>query len=90
MLDEIVREGARKVLAAALEAQVAAYIAQFKRTVLTAAGAVPVKAPRVNDKRIDAETGQWCRFSSAILPAWARKSTPDGRGVAAAVPAWAV
>ena len=45
-----------------------------ERTVLTAAGAVPVKAPRVNDKRIDADTGERCRFSSPILPAWARKS----------------
>ncbi|MBF6072940.1 transposase, partial [Nocardia farcinica] len=36
---------------------------------------VMVKAPRVNDKRIDPETGQRKRFSSAILPAWARKST---------------
>jgi len=91
--DEIVRDGARQMLAAALEAEVAAYIAQFtdqvdeygrrlvvrnghhdERTVLTAAGAVPVKAPRVNDKRIDADTGERCRFSSAILPAWVRKS----------------
>src|SRR6185369_13968308 len=45
-----------------------------EREVLTAAGAVPVRAPRVNDKRIDAETGERRRFSSAILPAWARKS----------------
>ena len=44
------------------------------REVLTAAGAVPVRAPRVNDKRIDPETGERQRFSSAILPAWARKS----------------
>ena len=44
------------------------------RGVVTAAGAVPVRAPRVNDKRIDAETGERRRFSSAILPAWARKS----------------
>jgi putative transposase len=44
------------------------------REVLTAAGAVPVRAPRVNDKRIDAETGERRRFSSVILPAWARKS----------------
>jgi hypothetical protein len=29
-----------------------------EREVLTAAGAVPVRAPRVNDKRIDAETGE--------------------------------
>jgi len=42
--------------------------------VATAAGAVPVKAPRVNDKRTDPVTGQRVRFSSAILPAWARKS----------------
>ena len=41
---------------------------------ITAAGAVPVRAPRVNDKRIDEETGERQRFSSAILPAWARKS----------------
>ncbi len=31
-------------------------------------------APRVNDKRVDPETGERQRFSSAILPAWARKS----------------
>ncbi len=40
----------------------------------TAAGAVEVRAPRVNDKRTDEETGERKRFSSAILPAWARKS----------------
>ena len=40
----------------------------------TAAGAVPVRAPRVNDKRIDETTGERQRFASAILPAWARKS----------------
>ena len=45
-----------------------------ERTVLTAAGAVAVKAPRVNDKRVDPQTVEWQRFSSVILPAWARKS----------------
>ena len=44
------------------------------REVLTAAGAVTVPAPRVNDRRVDPETGERQRFSSAILPAWARKS----------------
>ena len=44
------------------------------RDVLTAAGAVTVVAPRVNDKRVDPDSGQRHRFSSAILPAWARKS----------------
>jgi putative transposase len=33
-----------------------------------------VRAPRVNDKRVDEDTGERKRFSSAILPAWARKS----------------
>jgi putative transposase len=93
LLDEIVRDGARQMLAAALKAEIAAYIDAHahlvdeaghrlvvrngyhdEREVLTAAGAVPVKAPRVNDKRVDPETGQRQRFSSAILPAWARKS----------------
>ncbi len=93
LLDEIVRDGACKMLATALQAEVAVYIdvhahlvddeghrlvvrngSADEREVLTAAGAVPVKAPRVNDKRIDAETGKRCRFYSAILPAWTRKS----------------
>ena len=93
LLDEIVRDGARQMLAAALQAEVAAYVAQFAdqldenghrlvvrngyhqpREVLTAAGAVQVKAPRVNDRRVDPDTGERKRFSSAILPAWARKS----------------
>ncbi len=93
LLDEIVRDGARQMLAAALKAEVAAYVAQFadqldedghrlvvrngyhlEREVLTSAGAVSVRAPRVNDKRVDPESGERQRFSSAILPAWARKS----------------
>src|SRR5258707_30773 len=87
------RAGARKMLAAALQAEVAAYIDHFAglrdengrrlvvrngtaepRTVLTSAGAVEVTAPRVNDKRTDADTGERLRFSSAILPPWARKT----------------
>jgi putative transposase len=39
------------------------------REVTIAAGAVPVKQPRVNDKRVDPVTGERMRFSSAILPA---------------------
>src|ERR1700731_5453638 len=76
LLDEIVRDGARQMLAAALQAEVAAYIDAHagEVDVLTAAGAVTVTAPRVNDKRIDADTGERQRFSSALLPAWARKS----------------
>jgi transposase-like protein len=44
------------------------------REVLTSAGAVEVTAPRVNDKRTDLATGERKRFSSAILPPWARKT----------------
>ena len=93
LIDEIVREGARRMLAEALQAEVDAYITRFAaerdesghqlvvrngsrepREVLTSAGAVEVTAPRVNDKRIDAATGERERFSSAILPPWARKT----------------
>jgi transposase-like protein len=44
------------------------------RKVTTAAGTVEVKAPRVNDRRVDETTGERKRFSSAILPPWARRS----------------
>jgi transposase-like protein len=93
LIDEIVREGARRMLAEALAAEVDAYIAAFagerddngrrlvvrnghhqSREVLTSAGTVEVTAPRVNDKRTDPVTGERARFSSAILPAWARKT----------------
>ncbi len=93
LLDELVRDGAKAMLAAALQAEVAAYVEAHAdqvdqadhrlvvrnghhqpREVTTAAGAVPVRAPRVNDKRTDEVTGQRMRFSSSILPAWARKS----------------
>ena len=44
------------------------------REVLTSAGAIEVTVPRVNDKRTDPESGERRRFSSAILPPWARKT----------------
>src|SRR3954469_19175231 len=86
-------DGARAMLAAALQSEVAAYIEAHAeqldehgrrlvvrngfhdpREVSTAAGAVPVRQPRVNDKRIDEATGERVRFSSGILPACAKKS----------------
>jgi transposase-like protein len=92
-LDEIVREGTRRMLAAALEEEVAAYIAAHAgergedgrrlvvrngharpRQVTTAAGAVEVRAPRVDDRRADEVTGERARFRSQILPPWCRKS----------------
>src|SRR6478736_3424377 len=93
LIDELVREGAQRMLAEALQAEVDAYCARFAderdengrrlvvrngyhepRAVTTCAGAVAVHAPRVNDKRIDPEIGERQRFSSAILPPWARKT----------------
>jgi hypothetical protein len=44
------------------------------RLIATSAGTIEVKAPRVNDKRVDELTGERMRFSSAILPLWARKT----------------
>jgi transposase-like protein len=44
------------------------------REVLTSAGAVEVVAPRVNDRRVDPDTGERARFASAILPPWCRKT----------------
>jgi putative transposase len=93
LLDEICRDGARQMLAAALLAEVAAHIEVHQdlvdadghrlvvrngfhapREVSTASGAVPVRQPRVDDRRVDEVTGERCRFSSSILPAWSRKS----------------
>jgi len=45
-----------------------------QRTVTTAAGAVAVRAARVNDRRVDPVTGGRVRFRSVILPPWCRKS----------------
>src|SRR5512142_1372137 len=92
-LDEIVREGARRMLAAALEAEVEAYIAAHieqrdeagrrlvvrngharPRQVTTAAGAMEVSAPRVDDRRVDEASGQRRRFRSSLLPPWCRRS----------------
>jgi putative transposase len=92
-LDQLVREGARRMLAAALEAEVDDYLAAHaaerdecgrrlvvrngharERQVTTVAGAVRVQAPRVDDRRTDAVTGDRIRFRSVILPPWCRKS----------------
>ena len=93
LLDEIAREGARRMLAAAVRAEADAYVDGLvdevdehghrlvvrngwavPRSVMTAAGAVEMRTPRVNDKRIDEVTGERKRFASAVLPAWCRRS----------------
>jgi hypothetical protein len=45
-----------------------------QRQVMTAAGAILVRAPRVDDRRTDLVTGQRIRFRSVRLPPWCRKS----------------
>jgi putative transposase len=91
-LDELAREGARRMIAAALEAEVEEYVASFtgevdedgrrlvvrngharERGLTVGSGTVRLRAPRVNDKRVD-EGGERQRFSSRILPAYARRS----------------
>ena len=44
-----------------------------ERTVVTPVGPLRVRAPRVNDLRVD-EEGERCRFSSKILPPYLRRT----------------
>ena len=44
------------------------------RTITTAAGGIEIEAPRVDDRRVDPDTGERLRFGSAIAPPWCRKS----------------
>jgi putative transposase len=93
MLDEICREGAQKMLAAALEAEVEVYVADLlgergddgrrlvtrngharARTISTVAGAVGIRQPRVDDRRVEPATGKKARFTSSLVPPWCRKS----------------
>ena len=86
VLEEIIKEGARKVLQAAIEHEVGTYIDMFKelkdesgkrmvvrhgflpeRDLLTGIGPLPIKQPRVRDRR-EGKT-----FTSAILPRYMRR-----------------
>src|SRR4051794_18002881 len=92
-LDALAREGARRMIAAALGAEGADYIDRFageldqdghrlggrngggrEGKLTVGSGTVAVRAPRINDKRIDSESGKRRKFSSRILPAYARRS----------------
>src|SRR3954467_1964628 len=92
-LDDLAREGARRLIAAALRAEADDYVERFaddrgedgkrlvvrngrarERRVTVGSGTVAVQAPRINDKRIDEQTGERHKFSSRILPAYARRS----------------
>ena len=75
-LDDLAREGARRMIAAALRAEADEYLARFsdevdenghrlvvgngrarERKVTVGSGTVPIRAPRVNDKRVEEDTG---------------------------------
>jgi putative transposase len=96
-LDELAREGARRMIAAALRAEADEYVERFsdeldedghrvvvrngrarERKVTIGSGTIPVRSPRVNDKRVDEDSGERQRFSSRILPAYARRSPKVG------------
>ncbi len=92
-LDELAREGARRMICAALEAEVEDYVGSLveqvdghghrlvrrngcaqERRVTVGSGTVALRAPRVDDRRSDPQTGERMRFSSQILPRYARRS----------------
>jgi transposase-like protein len=90
-LTEVLRDGARALLAQAVEAEVATLLSRYadetsndgrqrlvrhghlpEREIMTGIGPVAVRCPRVRDR-----VGEGCeriRFSSAILPRYARRS----------------
>ena len=90
-LTDVLRDGARALLARAAEAEVAGFLAEHadkrtddgrqrlvrhghlpKRSIMTGIGAVEVCVPRVRDRLGGADDR--IRFSSAILPPYARRS----------------
>ena len=92
-LTEVLRAGARELLAKAVEAEVEEFLAGHdalrttdghqrivrhghgpERQVQTGIGPVAVRRPKVRDRGSDETAGERIRFSSAILPKWARRS----------------
>jgi putative transposase len=45
-----------------------------ERRLTVGSGTMAIRAPRVNDKRVDEQTGEREKFASKILPAYARRS----------------
>jgi putative transposase len=91
-LTTILRNGARRLLAEAIEAEADAFIAAMQdakladgrprvvrhghgpeRTIQTGIGPVAVRRAKVRDRETGAADGR-LRFSSAILPRWARRT----------------
>jgi transposase-like protein len=91
-LTAVLRSGARRLLAQAVEAEAAAFLATMKdmrlpdgrerlvrhglgpeRLMQTGIGPVPVRRVKLRDRGASLE-GERIRFSSAILPRWARRT----------------
>ena len=91
-LDEVLRDGARRMLLQAVETEAAAYIDAHhdeidehgrrlvvrngqanERTLVSGVGTLKVRAPRVNDRRVD-EEGNKFRCTSQILPPYLRRT----------------
>ena len=91
-LTAVLRSGARRLLAQAIEAEADAFLAEMadrrladgrarfvrhghgpERTIQTGIGPVGVRRAKVRD-RAPAESGERVRFTSRILPRWARRT----------------
>ncbi len=92
-LTEIAREGAQRMLAAALKAEADCFIEMFsherlpdgrqrvvrhgvgpERVIQTGIGPIAVQRQKVRDRAADVSAPEKIRFSSNILPRWARRS----------------
>jgi putative transposase len=92
-LTAVLRAGARRLLAEAVEAEAEAFLAAMRglrladgrerlvrhghgpeRLVQTGIGPVPVRQVKLRDRGADANGAGRIRFSSAILPRWARRT----------------
>ena len=92
-LTEIAREGAQRMLAAALKAEADCFVEMFshdrlpdgrqrvvrhgvgpERVIQTGIGPITVQRQKVRDRAADVPASAKIRFSSNILPRWARRS----------------
>ena len=92
-LTEIARDGARRMLMAALKAEADSFVAQFsegrladgrqrvvrhgagpERVIQTGIGPIEIRRQKVRDRATNVPAGAKIRFTSNILPKWARRS----------------
>ena len=92
-LTEIARDGARRMLMAALKAQADSFVSRFsedlladgrqrvvrhgsgpERVIQTGIGPIEVRRQKVRDRATDVPAEAKVRFTSNILPKWARRS----------------